>query len=68
MLVIPVKIKKPTFLRLLPENSGIRNDAFDVTSAALVTGLITARVALGECDLLELFQNTILFLPDCYSV
>ena len=46
-------------VRVVPEGSPVRNDAFDVTPARLVTGLITER---GICDasekgLAELFRD-----------
>jgi methylthioribose-1-phosphate isomerase len=46
-------------VRVVPEGSPVRNDAFDVTPARLITGLITER---GICDasekgLAELFPD-----------
>ena len=46
-------------MRIVAEGSPVRNDAFDVTPARLVTGLITERgvCAASEAGLAELFPE-----------
>lgn len=46
-------------VRIVPENSAVKNYAFDVTPARLVTGLITERgvCVASETGLLELFPD-----------
>jgi methylthioribose-1-phosphate isomerase len=48
-------------VRLTPENSPARNDAFDVTPARLVTGLITERgvCAADEAEIAALFPERV---------